>query len=279
MKLLLFRHLWGVSRTWEECIPTFRELGYDGIELGIPAPPQRNSLRRLLSRHELRCIPMIFTAGDDVAAHIISFRKQVEEAVWLEPVLINAHSGRDEWSEDESASFFEAVLDIEAKLGLRVAHETHRGRILFNPWIASRLLNRFPTLKLCCDFSHWVCVAERLLDDQIKIIRQCAAHCIHVHARVGYEQGPQVPDPRAPEYAPHLAAHEHWWRIIWDAQKRWGDKYSTLTPEFGPPGYMHTLPYTNAPVSNLEEICNWQARRQFENFATWSKKARIRNNS
>ena len=46
-----------------------------------------------------------------------------------------------------------------------MAHETHRGRILFNPWITCRLLDRFEHLKLCCDFSHWVCVSERLIDD------------------------------------------------------------------------------------------------------------------
>jgi hypothetical protein len=88
-----------------------------------------------------------------------------------------------------------------------------------------------------------------------------------VHARVGYEQGPQVPDPRAPEYQRHLEAHEAWWRLVWKAQERRGFRISTLTPEFGPPDYQHTLPFTRAPVSNLEEICDWQARRQMESFA------------
>ena len=55
--------------------------------------------------------------------------------------------------------------------------------------------------------------------------------------------------------------------MIWEAQKRRGIRISTLTPEFGPPAYQHTLPFTGVPVSNLEEICDWQARRQAENFA------------
>ena len=28
------------------------------------------------------------------------------------------------------------------------------------------------------------------------------------------------------------------------AQRRRGDRVSTLTPEFGPPPYLHTLPFT-----------------------------------
>ena len=47
------------------------------------------------------------------------------------------------------------------------------------------------------DFSHWVCVCERLIEDQIDIVRQCAERCLHVHARVGYEEGPRSPN-RAP---------------------------------------------------------------------------------
>ena len=271
MKLVVFRHLWGVDESWETCFPKFRKLGYAGIESALPPADQRVRLRRLLARHQMRFIAQISTSGKDVAAHIAAFQKNVAEAARYKPVLINVHSGLDAWSEAEAVCFFEAALEIEAKAGVRVAHETHRGRILFNPWITQRLLNRFHGLKLCCDFSHWVCVGERLIEDQIEIIRQSAARCIHLHARVGYEQGPQVPDPRAPEYARHLAAHERWWRIVWDAQKKHGDKISTLTPEFGPPDYLHTLPFTNTPVGNLEEICNWQARRQVAQFSDWNK--------
>ena len=270
MKLLLIRHLWGVTGNREELFPQFRELGFGGIEAALPAPRERRPLRRLLTRHKFEFIPQIFTAGTSVAAHIESFRRQVGEAAGMSPVFINAHSGLDAWSESESSRFFEAALAVEQAGGIRIAHETHRGRILFNPWITSRLLERFEPLKLCCDFSHWVCVAERLIDDQLEIIRQSAARCLHLHARVGYEQGPQVPDPRAPEYAAHLAAHERWWRLVWDAQKKRGDRVSTLTPEFGPPRYLHTLPFTNAPVSNLWDICHWQAVRQREGFAAWS---------
>ena len=274
MRLRLIRHLWGVPGEWEDLFPQFRDLGFVGVEAALPPAPERRRLRRLLKQHRFDFIPQIFTDGETVTTHVESFRRQLGEAARLSPLFVNAHSGRDAWTESEASQFFEQALAIEKSSGVAVAHETHRGRILFNPWITSRLLERFEPLKLCCDFSHWVCVGERLIDDQFEIIRQCATRCLHLHARVGYEQGPQVPDPRAPEYAVHLAAHERWWQLIWDAQKKRGDKSSMLTPEFGPPAYLHTLPFTNVPVSDLWEICHWQARRQAENFAAWHQATR-----
>ena len=271
MNLMLFRHLWGAAGDWEGLFPRFKQAGYRGIESPVPPPEDRKRFRALLRKHSLEFIPQIFSHGKTVAEHLDSLREQIAVAKPFAPRFINAHSGQDAFSEDQSIRLFEGALQLEAKCGLPIAHETHRGRILFNPWITSKLLTRFPQLKLCCDFSHWVCVCERLIEDQAGIIRQCADRCLHVHARVGYEQGPQVPDPRAPEYRRHLEAHEAWWRLVWRAQERRGFRVSTLTPEFGPPDYQHTLPFTRMPVSNLEEICDWQARRQMENFAHRSR--------
>ncbi len=59
--------------------------------------------------------------------------------------------------------------------------------------------------------------------------------------------------------------------LVWAAQQKRGDKTSTLTPEFGPPGYLHPLPFTHAPVSDLWDICHWQACRQQNNFAAWRR--------
>jgi hypothetical protein len=222
----------------------------------------------LLDQYGFAYIAMVFTSGSSVAGHLDSFRAQVETSRALLPILINSHSGRDAWDDGHNREFFAQALTLEATLNIPVAHETHRGRSLFNPWITQRLLGQFEQLRLCCDLSHWVCVCERLLDSETDIIEQCAQRTIHLHARVGYEQSPQVPDPRAPEYQRHLEAHERWWDIIWAAQSANGQKISPLTPEFGPPDYMHTLPYSNLPVADLWEVCNWMAQRQAAHTAT-----------
>jgi hypothetical protein len=88
----------------------------------------------------------------------------------------------------------------------------------------------------------------------------------HVHARVGYAQGPQVPDPRAPEYEPELLAHERWWRRIALAAKERGQESFTVTPEFGPDGYLQQAPFSKRPVADLGELNRWMALRQRANL-------------
>lgn len=60
-------------------------------------------------------------------------------------------------------TFGRASKQIEGGLGVSVSHETHRGRALFNPFITAHLLNKFPTLYITADWSHWTVVCERLL--------------------------------------------------------------------------------------------------------------------
>jgi sugar phosphate isomerase/epimerase len=271
MRLALVRHLWGTNGSWETLFPRIKASGYEVVESAMPPEPEREWFKALLHQYGFGYIAQIFTAGESVAEHVTSFREQLRTAAGFAPILVNAHSGRDIWTHEQAAEFFGAALQAEAEAGLPVAHETHRGRVFFNARDTVAMLNRFDALKLCCDFSHWVCVSERLLEDQEHAIALAASRCIHLHARVGYEQGPQVPDPSAPEYSRHLEAHERWWRMIWDAQVRRGHAVSTLTPEFGPPLYLHTLPHTDMPVGDLWKICDWQARRQAAQFEQWSK--------
>ena len=147
-----------------------------------------------------------------------SFEAQVEEALQLRPIKINSHSGCDLWPLDTSRAFFVKALEVEARAGIVICHETHRGRILYQPWVTRDLCREFPALKLTADFSHFAVVAERVFHDGDEDWKACmvefARATKHIHARVGFAEGPQVPDPRAPEYAEALEHHERWWDQI-----------------------------------------------------------------
>jgi hypothetical protein len=267
MDLEIYRHLWGVEAPFEEAVPRIKEEGYAGIEHDLPTPADQEGFSELLSGAGLQYIADIYSEGETPDDHATSLSEQVHQAASLGATLINSHTGADSWSQDDCSWLFEQALSLEAEVGIPIAHETHRGRALFNPWRAHELLARLPELRLCCDYSHWVVVAERLIDEETEVRAACAERCIHIHARVGYEQGAQVPDPAAPEYEEELAAHERWWDEIWDAQQSRGLDTSTLTPEYGPPLYLHTLPYTNVPVADLWQVCLWQASRERARFA------------
>jgi sugar phosphate isomerase/epimerase len=266
MKLKTFRHLWGVTLPFEYAFPRIKDQGYNGIEYKGVNVAGDSSFKALLGEYGFEFITQIHTEGDSVDEHYASFKKLIQASLPLNPILINSQSGKDNWTFDQKKEFVERALAYEQQIGIPVAHETHRGRITYNPWDTRDLIMTFSELKLCCDFSHWVCVCERIIHSEIEIIKLCAERCIHIHARVGYEQGPQVPDPAAPEYEMHLKAHEQWWDMIWHKQAGKGFEQTTLTPEFGPSGYHHTLPYTNVPVSDLWKICDWMQQRQIARF-------------
>ncbi|MEJ0103429.1 MAG: hypothetical protein WDO19_13130 [Bacteroidota bacterium] len=108
-------------------------------------------------------------------------------------------------------------------------------------------------MKLTFDVSHWCNVHESLLTDQEETVNLALERVEHIHARIGHSEGPQVNDPRAPEWDEAVKAHFAWWDKVIERKKKNGEQMTVLT-EFGPPTYMPTLPYTQQPLANQWEI-------------------------
>jgi hypothetical protein len=51
---------------------------------------------------------------------------------------------------------------------------------------------------------------------------------------------------------------------------RRGYQHTTLTPEFGPDGYLHHLPFTNVPVADLWSLNAWMAQREQQHFVEFT---------
>jgi sugar phosphate isomerase/epimerase len=258
VKLKLIKALWGMEGSLESQFERIANAGYAGIESGLPNEEIEDQFRLLLEAYKFDFIAMVFTGGPD---HIASFEEQVKRAAGFNPLFINAHSAKDSMPLQEQHAFYEKALQVEKQTGILVGHETHRGRAMYTPWATADLLKHFPELSITADFSHWCCVCESQLGDQDANLGIAIPRAIHIHGRVGHEEGPQVSDPRAPEFASYLEKHESWWRAIASERKKSGADYLTFTPEFGPPGYMQTLPYTRQPVADLWDICLWMAKR------------------
>ena len=277
MKLKVYRNLWGVPGPWDTAVAEILEAGYDGIEAILFTPGEHAELKPVLRRRRIPFKGTIWTrdAGPAVADHLRVFQAQLEALIRTGADSINVIGGYDCWSPGQADRYFEAALKAGAAAGLPVAHEIHRNSALFHPTAVRRILQRFPEVRLTCDFSHWVVACERLIDDQLDLVRLCGARADHLHTRVGTEQAPQVADLRAPEALPYLLTFERWWDIVWEEQLARGVKVSTSCPEFGPPPYLPTLPYSGQPVANLAELCDWQKDRQAARFTAWmaSRKA------
>jgi len=96
-------------------------------------------------------------------------------------------------------------------------------------------------------------VSESLLQDQQSTIDIALQRIDHIHARIGHPEGPQVNDPRAPEWESAVQAHVAWWDTVVEMKKQKGEVMTFLT-EFGPTDYMPALPYTRQPLANQWEI-------------------------
>ena len=72
--------------------------------------------------------------------------------------------------------------------------------------------------------------------------------------------------PLVMEYAEVLAFHQRHWESIWSSQEKRGLQTTTLTPEFGPDGYLHHLPFTDVPVADLWQLNQWMARCERQHF-------------
>ena len=274
MKLKVFKTLWGHAGSQDDAIAACHKNGFNGIE-GQPPADARECVefKKKLAANGLDYIAEICTAGSYVperhatpAEHLSSLRRQAEEAVTCRPLFLTIIAGCDAWSIAQSVDFFGEAMLIVEKLGVTASFETHRSRSFFNPWTTRDIIRQLPALKLTCDFSHWCVVCERLIDTEPDVLALCAERAHHMHARVGYDQGPQVPHPAAPEFRAELEAHEAWWTQIWRSQLARGMSFSTMTPEFGPDGYLQCQPFTGQPVADLVEINAWMAERQKQRF-------------
>lgn len=256
MKIVFVKTKWEM---WHESLETFLNRvvddGFEATEIFLQTETvPAHEIAAMHRERQLDLVGQILTQGDTPDEHIRSLEEQFEFAVDCAPMHINHHAGRDVFSFQENIRIFERMISLGGEAGISVTAETHRGRPTFSATETRRYLEALPALRLTADFSHWMVVHESTLEDQEETLELAIERSDHVHARVGYEEGPQVPDPRAPEWKGHVDRHVALWRRIIEAHRIAGSDTLTIAPEFGPPNYMHTQPFSNEPVRDAWEI-------------------------
>ncbi len=223
MRLLFYKTLWGHEGSIAEACEQAVAAGFHGIEGAAPIDViQQAEWQRLFAAYELDYIAEITTAGSyvprrrhPITEHLDSFKRKLDASLSLKPRFITSLAGCDAWPESQSIEFFGSLMDIAKAAGVVVSFETHRSRSFFNPWTTMRICEQLPELNLTFDFSHWCVVCERLMDTEMDVLEVLAPQAFHIHARIGYDQGPQVPDPRIPHFRKELESHQNWWHLLW----------------------------------------------------------------
>ena len=245
---------WGFEGTVDAFCAKAKKEGYDGVEMWWPADDKKaqEELFAALKKYGLDIGFLCGGSQSNPQQHFDFYKKMIDAAARQtiqRPLYINNHSGRDYFSFDDNKKFIEHTNALVKETGIIICHETHRSRILFAAHIARQYIEKFPALRLTLDISHWCNVHESLLADQQETVEMALERTDHIHARIGHPEGPQVNDPRAPEWENTVKQHFDWWDKVVERKKKNGERMTFLT-EFGPPDYMPTMPYTKQPLGD-----------------------------
>lgn len=255
MKLVFGKSKWEM---WDDPLESFLqrvvESGFEATEIYLGSLKESPAeITRLHEEYGLRLIGQILTQGQSYKEHLQSLEYQLEFATHCNVEFINTHAGRDIFSFNENVAIFQRIAELSQSSGVPILVETHRGRPTYSAIETCKYLEAVPAMRLTADFSHWMVVHESDLADQRANLDPAIARADYIHARVGYAEGPQIPDPRAPEWSHAVTRHLALWQEIIDQHKGNGTDALYITPEFGPPAYMHTAPFTNLPVADVWE--------------------------
>jgi len=230
--------------------------GFDGTEMFLPLIADEP--RRVLGLHEeyglIRPVIDIVTEGITPDEHLASFDSAVRKAVEFEPRLINSHTGRDIFPFVENVRLFQHGVAVSEDIGVPIVHETHRFRPTYSAIETKRYLDAVAEMQLTADLSHWMVVHESDLSDQPGNVEAALKRSRHIHARVGFEEGPQVDDPRDDHWSTQVSRHLGLWQRILDYCRADAVEAISITPEFGPPPYAMTLPGSRDPIADIWEI-------------------------
>lgn len=260
MKIKVLATQWG-SESWSS--KTFLDFvlsnNYDGVEINMPQDARYiseflNELERIRKEQSFTFIGQVVLDYRDEGfkQHLKRYRERLEQVISLRPDFINAQSGADFFSFDENCEFIDCAENLAKEHGIRILHETHRGKFSFHSLRTLDYLMRYPELELTADLSHWCNVSESLLTGQNSILEKIFPRVKHIHARIGFAQAPQVNHFAAPEWETTTEKFLNWWKQILTIQEN-QTEFTFLT-EFGPSPYLPNLPFSNVPVANQWEL-------------------------
>lgn len=250
LKIKYYCTNWGMTDSWDTFCSKVKDAGYDGVETWLPGGEAREEMLAALKKYNLSLGLLSGGGGQDFGSYFNSFSSNLDDAIKVKPDYINCHTGKEYYSFDQNKKLILIASEKSKSSGIPIYHETHRGRFSFAAHITKDFLEKIPELSLALDISHWCAVHESLLADQKESVNLALSRTGHIHSRVGQPQGPQVNDPAAPEWKSTVDQHLAWWDQVVENHKKQGKTQLTMCMEFGPSGYLPTLPFTQQPVAD-----------------------------
>ena len=257
MELLFFCPRWGQEHVeWDTFLNNVKDAGYDGVEASLPADEfEKDKILNSLQKSGLKFIAQHWeTVVKNFNAHCSEFELRLRHLASAKPLFINTQTGKDYYTFEQNVQLIGIARNIANDTGVKILHETHRGKFSFAAHITREYLEKINNLRITLDISHWCNTAETFLHDQQESVDLAISRTDHIHSRVGYTEGPQVADPRTPEWKHALDFHLQWWDKVIETKRKENAAYMTINTEFGAPPYLQLLPYTKQPIASQWDI-------------------------
>ncbi len=228
---------------------------FNVVEIDITARKESSQeIRQTASNLGLQIVAQVWAIGTNPEAQLASFKKRLEDALQVGVCRINALVGKEYFPFEDNLALYQYGIEWSKKHGIPLGFETHRGRPTFSLVTTLPYLQSLPEMRLTGDFSHWMVVHESDLSDMQDLLKLALQRTDYIHARVGHAQAPQISDPRAPEWKPEIENHLAIWQCILENHRSKNTEHFLITPEFGPPNYMPTTPFSQTPVADAWEV-------------------------
>lgn len=257
MKLLFFCPRWGQELVpWDTFLKNVESAGYDGVEASLPLDEkEKEAILNSLQKSGLQFIAQQWeTTNKDFDTHCKEYDLRLRNLASVKPLFINTQTGKDYYSFEKNAELMAIARAVSLETGVKIVHETHRGKFSFAAHIAQQYFEKIDDLRITLDISHWCNTAESFLHDQQEAVDLAISRTDHIHSRVGYPEGPQITDPRAPEWKEALDFHMQCWDQVVALKKSQNAALFTITSEFGAPPYLPLLPYTMQPIVSQWDV-------------------------
>ncbi|WP_295673912.1 sugar phosphate isomerase/epimerase [uncultured Mucilaginibacter sp.] len=257
MKILFFCPRWGQEAVeWDVFLQKVKQEGYDGVEASLPyGEKEKAEILNGLEKHGLQFIGQHYeTTEKSFDVHYQQFEQRLHNLASSNPLFINSQTGKDYYTFEQNTQLIALATTVSNHTGVNILHETHRGKFSFAAHIASTYLAEIEDLRITLDISHWCNTAESFLHDQQEAVDLAISRTDHIHSRVGYPEGPQITDPRAPEWKEALNFHLSCWDKVVAKKQAENAPLLTITSEFGAPPYLPLLPYTKQPVVSQWDV-------------------------
>ena len=247
-QFLVYQSMWAMERrspdaqewTLDQKLAMIRDAGFDGAGVRFADYEYAKTVTEFLRGHDMTWQAQAYPQTID------DLKPVIEHVLELGADHLNLQPDVRPHTVAECVPYIEGWLRLAEDAGITMQIETHRNRMTTDLIFTLHLLDRFPTLRLTGDLSHYVVGREfwyPVTDEDHALMHRIIDNCWGYHGRVASREQIQL-QIGFPQHKHWVDIFMGWWERGFNQWKRKAGPDETLTflCELGPAEYAMTGP-------------------------------------